>query len=516
MEAGSLSDIDALAEVSMGGMNPHRIRAIAASLLLSACGGSSSSNPPNLTVSPSSFTVTAGGPAVDFTATLRNTTGTIAWSLTGPGTLGSGSGTSTTYFPPATVSSATSATVTATAGGLSSRATVTISPPPPITVAGTVIDERSRKVSGAAVTVGGRTVNSDGNGAFSITDVTPPYDVVAIAPGSTKTASVYKGLTRPDPAIVLFISGGPSLKGGQVTGNVTGGDALGAFLEHTVVAWGSREVATSISVDSNPYTLNIPWSTAANALDGSVHALQWTQGTDGLLVFKGYGVRSGVRVSDSETTNNVDVAMTAPIASSVAGTIVAPSGVQADRTSISIDWSDNASISLASKSGTTTSFDWVFPSGTGGTASVTVSGHAALGEFVLRRTGGIAAGTTNASIALPTPVSPLSPANAETGVGTSTDFSWTALSSTISILIVQGSSGTRTPSLAVFTAGSTARIPDLSAQGLGLPAMSSFQWHVVGVGPHPTLDSAAGPTSIIPSGTDLFQGLTPVRTFTTP
>ncbi len=91
---------------------------------------------PSLTVSPTSSTVSAAGPSVIFTATPTNASGTVNWSLVGPGAISPASGPSTSYTPPASVSSATSATLTATLSGssLTATASISISPLPALFV----------------------------------------------------------------------------------------------------------------------------------------------------------------------------------------------------------------------------------------------------------------------------------------------------------------------------------------------------------------------------------------------
>jgi len=98
-----------------------------------ACGGGSGNNDgggggntPSLSISPASSTVIAGGAPVKFTANLANATGTVSWALTGPGSIDPASGNSTSYTPPASVASATTATLTATSGTLTASATIAV------------------------------------------------------------------------------------------------------------------------------------------------------------------------------------------------------------------------------------------------------------------------------------------------------------------------------------------------------------------------------------------------------
>jgi uncharacterized protein YkwD len=81
----------------------------------------------SLSLTPPTATVMIGGPAVAFSATLTNSAETINWTLTGPGSISSTTGATTSYTPPATGTPG-SATLTATAGTLTASATLTIAP----------------------------------------------------------------------------------------------------------------------------------------------------------------------------------------------------------------------------------------------------------------------------------------------------------------------------------------------------------------------------------------------------
>ena len=97
--------------------------------LLVACGRQVTS--PVLTVSPSTHTVVAGGAPQAFTATLRNSSDAISWTLDpAVGSITATTGTITTYTPPASVTAATQVTLTATAGSLTASAIVTVEPRP--------------------------------------------------------------------------------------------------------------------------------------------------------------------------------------------------------------------------------------------------------------------------------------------------------------------------------------------------------------------------------------------------
>ena len=84
-----------------------------------------STTPPNLTVNPTTATVTVGGAATAFTATLLNSTDTINWTLIGAGSISNETGATTNYTPPANGDAAT-AILTAKVGIITASATITI------------------------------------------------------------------------------------------------------------------------------------------------------------------------------------------------------------------------------------------------------------------------------------------------------------------------------------------------------------------------------------------------------
>jgi len=92
---------------------------------------------PTLALSPASVNVNAGGAPVTFSALVQNSSETVTWTLSGPGSVTPASGPTTTYTPPESVDSAESASLTATLGttGVTAVAPIAIYPadvtPPP-------------------------------------------------------------------------------------------------------------------------------------------------------------------------------------------------------------------------------------------------------------------------------------------------------------------------------------------------------------------------------------------------
>jgi hypothetical protein len=104
-----------------------------ASLVASAAGINRSAqitiNPkPRLTITPTNPTLSAGGTSIEFTAQLEHLSGTVTWSLSGPGTLEGTSGTTVRYTPPTTLPSTSSATLTASVDSTSASTSIGLTP----------------------------------------------------------------------------------------------------------------------------------------------------------------------------------------------------------------------------------------------------------------------------------------------------------------------------------------------------------------------------------------------------
>jgi hypothetical protein len=74
----------------------------------------------------------------------------------------------------------------------------------------------------AAVIAGHPAVNVDSTGQFSIADVTAPYDLILVD-GAAQHATVYRGLTRADPTIVVSDAQPVSSNSATISSTVTGG-----------------------------------------------------------------------------------------------------------------------------------------------------------------------------------------------------------------------------------------------------------------------------------------------------
>ncbi|MFO0585055.1 MAG: hypothetical protein U0229_22490 [Anaeromyxobacter sp.] len=234
--------------------------------------------PPSLTVSPEAATVGAGGAGVTLVASLANSTAAITWTVdpVGVGTLSTALGSTTLYTPPSNLAAPQVVSVTAAAGALSAKVTLTVNPPPSLTVSpGT-----------AAVTAGGSAVPLSAALAWATGDIvwslSPAVGSLSAASGAstsylppatigapvevTVTASA-AGLTAQakltvNPAVVPTLtlaasSGDTAVGGAPVTLTATpSGGASGT------VAW-STPVTGTLAVAGNSATYTPPATLAA-------------------------------------------------------------------------------------------------------------------------------------------------------------------------------------------------------------------------------------------------------------
>src|SRR5207244_6944257 len=106
--------------------------------------------------------------------------------------------------------------------------------------------------------------------------------------------------------------------------------------------------------------------------------------------------------------------------------------------------------------------------------------------------GGISGNTSNVSVPLAAAPQLALPANGAYGVDATTPFSWSQGGGTGVNLFKVWPSNSTSPTYFVFATGADAKIPDLAAEGMGLPAGASYYWHVDRLFPVASVDDAAG------------------------
>jgi hypothetical protein len=457
-----------------------------------------------LEVNPMALVVTAGGAASNLTANLTGSSSAIAWTLTGPGTISTTTGATTSYTPPASVTAATAATLTATSGNASGQAMITInpSPGPIITVAGQILDLGGMPVANAPVAIGTQKTTTDASGHFTIAGVTTPYDLVTVTVWNGGQLGIeLRGLTRTNPTIAFASATGdpPLVNQARVSGNLSGGDPLSTSGDYTYVAFGSPTISQWVSVINNPFDVFLEWS-GPTSFTGNLHALQFAASAPSQppTSYKGYGTKSGVMVTPGATQSGQDFALASVSTANISGSITLPSAAYSlDSKSLTLAFGDGASIPLGSDSAL--AFNYLMPSGIGATGNLSASATVT-GAQTVASASGLAPDTSGLSLELHAAALPVLPADASTGVTTDTDFTWTAFDGGLHFVYFAPFSNwdfPTGPAYIVVTPGTTTKIPDLAALGIGpgLPAGASYSWSVTAQAPS-TIDAfTSGSTS---------------------
>jgi hypothetical protein len=363
------------------------------------------------------------------------------------------------------------------------------------TVNGQVLDNFGIGRSGATVIVGGKTTTTDATGRFTVSGIASPYDVVIIAPAPDKAATIYTQLTRTDPKLLDLDANSPATHSATVNGALTGGDALPTPTgEVSAVSWGSPESSTGTYVTVNPYSFSVDWSGPVTTT-GTLRGLQWTIDSNGTVTgYRSHGTRTAVSLTANNNVSSLDIGLGVLQTGNVSVTIVPPGTHQVAQRDLTLNFSDGTYFPVSSDSLSDTAFSVPVPTGIGATATARATAFEGDAGTVSIAQVGLQAGGS-ASLTLPSPAVVTAPADGATGVDTSTDLVWTPVAGGIHVLFLTGAAND--PGYAIVSGGSRTRIPDLSAQGLGLPAGRPYDFTLFGIGPYASIDAFAA-TGTIP------------------
>lgn len=366
-----------------------------------------------------------------------------------------------------------------------------------ITVAGVAKDHTGEPIAGATVRVPGTTaVTTGADGRFSIPGVVAPYDIALLPPGAN-TAVAYAGLTRADPSLVYLsfqLQGAP--KTAFISGTVP--PTLGTSTVTSLVFISGRYVIGSAAADptTGDYSFNVQWHGAADTQTGRLYLLRWTaDAVSGLPAsYDGYASKALV-ISTGSAYNGNDFAATElidPPEQTISGTVAIPPGyTQRWRRffmfldTVPVYWEESGSLA-----GT---FTYTVPAVSGVTFGVGVSAEdlASRASFFVKNR--ISGNSTNVSMSLVPAPQLTQPVNGAADVDATTSFTWSEGGGAgVNLVLVTPADATSgSPAFEVLTTAAHAKIPDLAAEGMGLPATTAYQWLVDKVFPVASVDDAA-------------------------
>ena len=372
------------------------------------------------------------------------------------------------------------------------------------TIAGHVVDGYGLPLAGRTVIIGASSTTTDASGAFTLSGVATPYDLVILAPAPTKAATVYTQLTRSDPKVPDLAAGDPTPLTATVKGAISGGAPLPtAPLTRTAVVWGSPDQAFGGDyVSSSPYSIDVVW-VGPTTITGAVHGLQWTVDSTGVVTgYGGHAVKTGVSLSNVATVT-ADLALTAPLTDNISVTATPPAGHEIFERDVFLSFEDGTLIPVSGDGLDGGTLQVPVPSDIGAKAQVrfrALSGDGSM-ETEAQLTG-LDAGTAGAALSLPPPARLTAPADGATGVDTSTDLVWTPVTAGVHVLFLNGTAND--PAYAIVSGGTRARIPDLSAHGLGLPSGHAYDLALLAFGSYASIDAFAQ-TGVLPKEGPAFQ-----------
>jgi len=395
-----------------------------------------------------------------------------------------------------------------------------------ITVSGVVVDEFGLVQRNAHVLIIGHApVYADADGRFTVRGVRRPYDL-ATGLLFERAALVYKGLTRPDPTVVVPPSrNSPSPSYAVLTGTVTGGAASMQPANHrTSVLFESPAMHVGGTVqDDYGYLLALSWRGATSST-GALHALQWQfDPVSGRPVdYLAYGNATGVSVTYPMSGSGPAVPIAAPVTEgSLSGEVVPPAGVSVVAKTLRLGFTQSTLLGPAMRlvvdSGNANAFSYVTPDLPGATFSLTVdvSQGQATGSVVRN---GFSAHATGLSVAVPPLPALISPAEGDLTVGSATKFSWTRTEGALYLLslyyIGPQNYQPPAPNFYVFTMDSSVTIPNVGPLGTVAYQGSLYRWDVHTWAPVSSADAIAVPSWFAPRG-DRVQTVSGSRTFTT-
>jgi hypothetical protein len=383
-------------------------------------------------------------------------------------------------------------------GSLMALALVSCPGPAPITdVTGTILDDCGFAASNVTVVIPGKgSATPNAQGKFTIANVTGKYDIAVLDTG-TKKVTLYKGITTKTPTLRGGSSGLPNSTLTTYKNKVTGGagfpmpsvvgednEAKAAFVGIPLATKSTSVNTTSGIFDSG----SIGWCGTGTTL-GTWHVLQYRKNTTTGLPsdYTGYGKRGNITLVNSSSVDesgdsNKNITLSNVTEGNVSGTVTIPGNYDMGSKSAAT-LIENALFSIASESNTSTGFSYVTPNIAGAKNLIAIAAKSNSSIVPQVQTTVIKANldatASGVGIVVPSGAALSLPASNGTNVDTTTLFSWSQLSATGGVLYtVSMSSGVGEPSFIIYTNELNTTIPDLTAQGLGLPLNKDYAWRV--------------------------------------
>jgi hypothetical protein len=470
------------------------IALVAASTLLGACTSGGPTPAIAIDLDASVVEVVRGG-SVEVTVTLTRSAGAadpVELSLTGlpahvsasfsPATL-AGAATSSTLTVSSTAEAgegAASLTVTGSSGNLTNAASLTLGVVS-LTVTGRVQGVYGRPIQGASVTAQGEVAFTTADGAFTLSGLAIPYDLVISSAVNNGAMHVFEGLTRADPVLspsfalgmIPILDRDAALDGDVLGGgSVPDGQAVVVCIEGlAATAYGCDRVEAPLT----GYAFNANWFDT-ETLQARIHALHVELAGDGTpAAFLGYDSIDVVLEHGVPATLDL---MLAPVTeTSFDGSIVADAGLTVHGALGFVRFAPNLTMAVFASEAVTEDFEVVMPDLPGVAFEILTQAGDAAGGVSFAWSGSVE--SNDGTITVPAPSQLFLPADAAVGVDLTTTFSAVSGGGPQTFRWYPEAAG---PDLALTTSRSSVTIPNPAVAGLPLPTGATYNWIVVGHG----------------------------------
>jgi hypothetical protein len=370
-----------------------------------------------------------------------------------------------------------------------------------ITVSGTIIDAYRQPFPGVDVTIGSslpQTTKTDGK--FSITGVTPPYDVGLVI-GTRKQGWIFQGLTRTDPTLQVEGAAAPRTQALALSAP----SCSTYTYPYAYLAFSAPGVFHGESESCDNSSPTIHWAGRAQAT-GTFHWLVINRPVDAFTQTYPLYLATTQPVSIDSTSAaplalDLTKATTAPTALPTVILTATVSGFDPGASASAGDtgyllFGQGAEVPIFDVSTTGATQRYQVPNNADFTMSfVTMRGLSTQGTAMAHKAK-LRTDQGDFSINLAVPVPPVltAPTQDATGVGQDTDFSWTdsARPGLVNVLDLEFDDGT---SFRVVTTSKQLRFKPPA--GMAVPSSTPGYWNVEVHGSYTSTDQATAPTGFI-------------------
>jgi hypothetical protein len=363
-------------------------------------------------------------------------------------------------------------------------------------LSGRVVDADGEPAAGVRVeatgTNGGTAVVlTDDEGRFALNDAPAHYDLAAMPVGD-RQAYVFEGLSTRTPTVTLF--------GARMSARSR---VAALHVDDPSPTTASRIVLLAEPVDTATTRLTLVPLTGAASGDAelswvgdaaakvNVYALRVVVDaeTEAPLGFLGIGVVRGARILAGQRTT-LRMQLEPVEEDTIAGDVASPQGAAVEGIATSLRIGPRGTTAwLPGEAPATPSFALRVPSIPGMSVDVLAIGTSTDGTSSVK-VGGLAPGSAGVRLELPRPPALFAPADGANDVTGATEFAWAPSAAGVHWVHFRPTSDAA-PSVFVATEQSSARMPDLSALGLAIPAHTTYTWYVVDAVGARTVDEAA-------------------------